>query len=532
MITATNATTFTAAVQHGLTRAPIVTLGGQDAGKFAPNINMGFSFKGEREERFINLNRIDKAASTSIEKCTGGIIVDKTDQYLIDAAGNLKWNIILPEKPKSPRIRLKVDFSDGTEFLPQGTLEDDWAADHEGLSLEAYLAANTRPIDIVDSLAVYINKAHNQYKTGKVGHWKRIICYDKAGNIGYGKYERVSRNQIDIVLDEKYLEAVDAKNLWPVLVDPTIGYTTGGGTARAGNYLAVSYYSVTMPENGTLSKLYSYHKNNGGAHTIKQGLYNDSSGNPTTLFAGPTEVSVDVAAATWFSTSQSGSLVSGTLYYPACCWPSNGHMHYDSADSTQAKYNSTNDMPASPTVSAQSRYWSVYAEYTASGGVADLTASASTITKAESDVTLFLAMSDSTIASISAASGDMDLTLALAGVADNISAAAATLQQYMALSGESDTKSSASSDVDLYLKLVALSDSISAAVGSLSVSGPENITGTIETISAALGALTLIAQTIAGTVAGRIGQQFIKGAIGEQKITGEIGEQFIKGSIN
>lgn len=51
MITATNATTFTAAVQHGLTRAPIVTLGGKDAGKFAPNINMGFSFKGEREER-------------------------------------------------------------------------------------------------------------------------------------------------------------------------------------------------------------------------------------------------------------------------------------------------------------------------------------------------------------------------------------------------------------------------------------------------------------------------------------------------
>lgn len=56
MIISTNATTFAAAVQHGLTRAPVITLGGKDAGKFAPNVNMSFECR-KKDEFYVNINR-------------------------------------------------------------------------------------------------------------------------------------------------------------------------------------------------------------------------------------------------------------------------------------------------------------------------------------------------------------------------------------------------------------------------------------------------------------------------------------------
>jgi hypothetical protein len=375
LITAKNSTTFEASVSHGLTRAPIIALGGKNKDTFAPNINMGFSFKGDTEERFINLNRVDKSASTSIEKCAGGIIVDKTDQYLIDAAGNLKWNFILPEKPKSPRIRLKVNYSDGMQFSHQGTLEDDWKTDSMGLSIYDYVAQHNRPIDMVDSIAVYINKANNEYRTGKIAHWHRVIMYDKAGNVGFGKYEWIDKNTVDIVLDEKYLESVEAGNTWPVLVDPTIGYSSVGGSTIniSSAYTAASMVAAadkhTAASGDKITKFYVYGKYSGSVSTIDVAAYSWGPSYTASRLASPVTITFSATAGWHASADVSQDLVESTVYVVALGgFVGTTTINYDTLSNCN-DYNNATALPATWTHGGFVNYRdSVYADYTESAG--------------------------------------------------------------------------------------------------------------------------------------------------------------------
>jgi len=78
--------------------SPVITLGGKDASKFAPNLNIGYDFGGG-EEYYDNLNRTNKIISAKSEVKHDGKKVQliegsDIDEIYTDVQGRVKWDVV------------------------------------------------------------------------------------------------------------------------------------------------------------------------------------------------------------------------------------------------------------------------------------------------------------------------------------------------------------------------------------------------------------------------------------------------------
>ena len=122
----------------------------------------------------------------------------------------------LPSKPKSNIFEMTIQTK-GLDFFYQGNLTQ------EEINIGVY-----RPENVIGSYAVYHNfKKNNEYKTGKAFHIYRPEAIDKDGNKTWCDLNIDTDKEIlTITVPQKFLDGA----VYPVIVDPTFGYTSIGGT--------------------------------------------------------------------------------------------------------------------------------------------------------------------------------------------------------------------------------------------------------------------------------------------------------------
>ena len=146
---------------------------------------------------------------------------------------------------------------------------------------------SVRPDHIVGSYAVYHRerKKHNQYKTGKAFHIYRPHITDADGNETWGDLNiNEKAGELTVTIPQAWMDSA----VYPIRVDPTIGYDTAGGTFDSGgNYCVWSRF--TSPEAGDANPgtfyWYGANTSTGGTLVNMVGAYDDNGGNPDNLLA-------------------------------------------------------------------------------------------------------------------------------------------------------------------------------------------------------------------------------------------------------
>lgn len=400
-----NETTFTAPELGDV--KPILKLGGSDPSKFAPNLNMGYSFGGG-EEFFDNINRTDKITNSQSDVRYDGekvqlISGSDTDEFYTDKDGRFKWDVVFEKCPESMILEWKRTCSGGLSAYYQDSLENEWRKEPQGVSLEEYLATHNRPDDVIGSYAIYCDKANNfikplnvkkeipvnwkaqieegaaladvnidyyrEYKTGKIGHKHRPFVIDSNGKTAWcsllivGNIERVT-------LPEDFMKSA----AYPVRLDPTIGYNTKGGSSAEGSTVAF-FTRFTMPENGTITSLTAYTKINASAQ-FKYSIYTDKDGVENINFLRGTAEGSESSYDDWKELSLTSSYdgIASTVYaFGVMSSNSSGSFYYDSGNAGQEGFDYSGKTYAQMWTNCSCAFggalkFSIYATYTASGG--------------------------------------------------------------------------------------------------------------------------------------------------------------------
>jgi hypothetical protein len=135
--------------------------------------------------------------------------------------GGYEFEIILKQKPKSNTIDFTLQTK-GLDFIPQPALTE-----------AEIKAGHFRPENVVDSCVAYHSTKRDyvlgqyNYNSGKAFHIYRIKVTDAIGKSIWATFNvDATTNILRVTVDQKFLDTA----VYPVVVDPTIGYTTGGGS--------------------------------------------------------------------------------------------------------------------------------------------------------------------------------------------------------------------------------------------------------------------------------------------------------------
>ena len=265
----------------------VVKIGGTMPDKFAPNINAS---KWD-DECFLNINHPDTVTDEIVLVENGvlsQVIKDNTHRFYILPDGKLEYEIEFAKRPPSDTVAFNLTFTDGLMFLKQLPLEDEWALNSMGLTLEEYLTQYNRPADVINSYAVYWNKNNNKYKTGKFMHIYRPKLIDADGKEMWVTDMNIDpgTKTLTITMPSKWLD--NAK--YPVILDPVIGYSTAGASSTGFHsylYHRCAVNSTTDASGGNITRFHcaisgieSSPSNRYAKLNVVKPIGNDMSGQP------------------------------------------------------------------------------------------------------------------------------------------------------------------------------------------------------------------------------------------------------------
>lgn len=217
-----------------------------------------------------------------------------------------------------------------------------------------------RPENVVGSYAVYCNYQNNQYGTGKVFHLYRPLLIDANGNRLWGTLN-VTDSVLTVSANATWLQNA----VYPVVVDPTFGYTTAGASYEDGDAANVKFgCQYACSEAGILQSITAYLYNDVSG-TLYTAIYSDSSDTPSTLLE--TQSRSCTATVDWFTWTGYTTTLEATNYWLTLCRGSNYlEFHYDTASTYRARINSDTPPPESTFGSGSdttNRRYSIYATY-------------------------------------------------------------------------------------------------------------------------------------------------------------------------
>jgi hypothetical protein len=286
-----------------------------------------------------------------------------------DEDGGFEFDVVLPKKPQSNVIRWTLQHKNLDFFYqPELTQEE---IDQGSERLE----------NVVGSYAVYHKTGRNnkvggkEYRTGKAFHIYRPYAEDATGKkVWCDLHIDSDANEMTVTIPEKALE----RAVYPVVVDPTFGYTTAGATFDSITSDDVYAFTANAPENGTVQKhtFSIQHPFGSSSQNIKAVLYNSDTdslvgtGDGGSYTASNSQVWRDTPT---YSTEP--SITSGTNYWVGVILDTAGSLrwlYYDSGVSGDGAEDTSNSY-ASPdsslgTLATDDKQYSIYATYTASGG--------------------------------------------------------------------------------------------------------------------------------------------------------------------
>lgn len=284
-----------------------------------------------------------------------------------DEDDGFEFDVVLPEKPKSNVIRWTIQHK-GLDFFyqPELTPKDI----EEGAE---------RPENVVGSYAVYHKTGRNnkvggkEYRTGKAFHIYRPYFEDAKGDRVWGVLHiDPDTNLMTVTAPDGWLD----KAAYPVICDPTFGYTSVGASSLSGfnsSYTFRNGNTYSPGEDTTTDSISMYGNDGGGGHSMEMAVYTTSNTLVTNGSVSPFAIS-DSNSWNTASFSTGPTLASASSYY--FLWAisnSSGITAYYDDTGVQYGYNTRDYNTAWTTLSSWTnsginREFSIYATYTASGG--------------------------------------------------------------------------------------------------------------------------------------------------------------------
>jgi hypothetical protein len=284
-----------------------------------------------------------------------------------DPDGAYELEVILEEKPTTNYLEFTVE-SKNLDFFYQPELTQ-----------EEIEAGGMRPEWIVGSYAVYHKfKKDNEvggkeYRAGKAFHIYRPMIKDANGSWVWGELN-IKDNILTVTIPQEFLDNA----VYPIIVDPTFGYTTAGGTSEAMGGTTTTYKFwgslFNCPESGTIQSITYY--SGSSMHGVEMFKHSDSS---LIINVAPNNTGTDT---TWREVSISDVAVTNQDYILGICRGDPGksgvYFYYDAGSTDQGHTVTWTEDPAtaSPptavpdpaTFTHADKKFSIYATYTASGG--------------------------------------------------------------------------------------------------------------------------------------------------------------------
>ena len=197
-------------------------------------------------------------------------------------ADGLEFEVVLKVKPLKNSFSFSID-SQNLKFFYQRPLTEEFNPDDCVELSEIYARLKNggefwRPERVVGSYAVcHDSKRDNQYQTGKAFHIYRPQVIDASGAKAWATLNIDEQLGMMIVtLPEDFLDHAT----YPVVVDPTFGYTSIGASSAPASANTKTACRFQLTENGILSKITCYNSAVSGSGNVKGVIYNDSSGAP------------------------------------------------------------------------------------------------------------------------------------------------------------------------------------------------------------------------------------------------------------
>jgi hypothetical protein len=277
-------------------------------------------------------------------------------------ANEFDIDFTLHASPPTNVFEYKIEGAEQFEFFYQPELTPEEIA--EGAE---------RPENAIGSYAVYHTEKANHrvgstnYATGKVFHIYRPKAIDANGAEVWADLS-YSEGVLAVTVPEKWLKTA----AYPVIVDPTLGYTNAGASFLSftnDGIIATGSYSFG---GGDLTNISFYTNTGGNSRSVRGGVYNSDN-----TFAGGSANDTAISTVQWLSPSLILNLGSGTFllalfrdastsgnvvrfYYDAT-----GVLDYRSQTVTFPNWPNPHSLATNNTLD---RELSVYITYTASGG--------------------------------------------------------------------------------------------------------------------------------------------------------------------
>jgi len=173
------------------------------------------------------------------------LVKNKREYHFYEDGENFEFEVILKEKPKTNVVKMSIQTK-GLKFYYQPELT------------EEEKKTCTRPENVVGSYAVYHESKQGDYhlmgkknyRAGKAFHIYRPKIVDKTGNWTWGELNiNEKKGILTVEIPQEFLDNA----VYPVIVDPTFGYTSKGSTFRTSDDIDGGDHP--LPENGIISSI-------------------------------------------------------------------------------------------------------------------------------------------------------------------------------------------------------------------------------------------------------------------------------------
>ncbi len=182
----------------------------------------------------------------TVEDATKGIQEKYYPKLIKKGRVGLEYEIVFASQLPS-EIRLNIEHSDGMEFYRQ---------DKE--ILDALGGSRYAP-NVPGSFACYINQRNNKYRTGKFCHlyMPKFIEIEGLKRQGFAKEFWIENGEIIIVPPNWVRSAT-----YPIILDPTIGYTSEGASYDPGERFWAVRHNSTAGADGIAQSLHFWIEDN------------------------------------------------------------------------------------------------------------------------------------------------------------------------------------------------------------------------------------------------------------------------------
>ena len=282
-------------------------------------------------------------------------------------------DVTLSAKPSTNVFTYTFDNWQDKDFFYQPPLNVEMAS---STCTETDCGGSHRPENVVGSYAVY-SKVHanhilgqTNYDTGKLFHIYRPLVTDANGSTTWASLNIVN-GVMSVTVPQSFLDSAS----YPVVVDPTFGYTTIGASVDTNdfNFVATGFpYTATTGDTITKYSFYGYQTT--GSYP-EVATYLVVAGVATSRLDTAQTITLPPTTAAWTDSSVISVSMSGGSTYAIAFGKlvSKVYVKYDSSGGAGKHASIQTSLPSTwaGTTSSGSRY-SFYATYTASSGVSPI----------------------------------------------------------------------------------------------------------------------------------------------------------------